>query len=348
MGIIMSKDSNQTYNLFRVSFFEEILRTISKMKLPFMLKGSLLHAKYYPDPIKRLEQMDDIDFVYLKPIDQPRGNECNFRKVFTPYMQMIIDEMKKKEYHCNGYSVEFCCDEEGNYEAADGYLVDYKMEDDFLTAGLSFAFLEGASGWNDYDIEITMNLPLYYKPVSVMYQPLTGEPFEIPYATLPEVQVAWKLHQCLVRPRGKDIVDLIYMLQGIDWTQEEHLTCMLKTLVGECMLAEEDQENLMDQLKQLLSSNCAYFLIHKLNRDRFLKADFRRTVQDYKDLIIPFPRSLTLDERSEQLISHFKKVLLENLDVKKCLSIIEELEHSKLEAIPLKKIYPTELAITPM
>ena len=34
---------------------------------------------------------------------------------------------------------------------------------------------------------------------------------------------------------------------------------MLKTLVGECRLAEEDQENLMDQLKQLLSSNCAYF-----------------------------------------------------------------------------------------
>jgi len=108
--------------------------------------------------------------------------------------------------------------------AAEGYVVrrlkrvDYAMADDFPTINTDLQVKEG--GVDRCLIDISFNLDIGVAPVPLLYRPLRGKPFIIPYTVPLALQVSWKLHQTLVRPRIKDLFDLMHLLRHPAFTPE--------------------------------------------------------------------------------------------------------------------------------
>lgn len=303
---------------FKIRVFEEVLKIVAKYKFPFLLKGSFLNSIYYEDPIQRLAKTEDLDFVYLNKIENPLGVKNNFRIFFKPYMETILKELDKLKLEFRGVPLKVELDENGKYSGM-GDLVDYEMEDDFLTIGFEMASVINLEKniWKNYDIEFTINLPLFFEPSSIIYHPINGSEFIIPYATPPEVQVAWKLHQCLVRIRAKDLVDLIYMLYGIDFTKEDSYELMLKTVVNECMLG--DSEHLLFLFDNLLQGNCEILLqnieIYEMSNFKVQAGEFKEFIPDRGDTV-------------KALIYYFKQAIQKNLNYLKCKEIIKKITKS--------------------
>src|SRR6202007_2551176 len=80
-------------------------------------------------------------------------------------------------------------------------------------------------------------------PVSLIYKPIHGEPFTLT-ATVPiSLQVSWKIHQTLVRPRFKDLFDLIYLLQHPSFDEQARETSF-RALINECEASNVGNENI--------------------------------------------------------------------------------------------------------
>ena len=130
---------------------------------------------------------------------------------------------------------------------------DYAMADDFPTVTTDlYASLNGGPEYS-YTIDVSYNLPVDVPPVPLLYTPLRGEPFIIPYTVPLALQVSWKLHQTLVRPRFKDLFDLKYLVVHPDFTKEVLLQS-LQALVKECAKDKQDPA----RLQYLLSGNWSY------------------------------------------------------------------------------------------
>lgn len=69
-------------------------------------------------------------------------------------------------------------------------------------------------------MDISFNLPVDFPPVPLRYKPLRGDAFTIPYTAPLCLQVSWKIHQTLVRPRFKDLFDLTYLLQHASFDED--------------------------------------------------------------------------------------------------------------------------------
>ena len=83
----------------------------------------------------------------------------------------------------------------------------------------------------------------------MIYKPLRGEPFTIPYTVPLCLQVSWKIHQTLVRPRFKDLFDLLHLLSHPSFDQTM-LEQTLQALVNECSADNID----LNQFKLFLSN----------------------------------------------------------------------------------------------
>lgn len=347
-----NKKEQQDFLLFKIKVYETILKIISDNNFPFMLKGSLLLAKYYPAPLARLALTEDIDFLYLAKAPDPMGAENNFRDVLAPYYQKINQELAALPW-VKDSPLELYLDKNGEFDG-ESYPVDYQMEDDFLTAGSSLASCSEypglQNGWLDFDLEMTMNLPLFVSPQTIQYQPYsTLSPFIIPYAAKDEVQAGWKLHQCLVRPRIKDLVDLSYLLNGLDLKDELTLKQMLTTVVGECFLAEPARSKsalknlfqhqlttpvsqLIERFKQLLKGDMSWLEAELLSRqDRYLYNQHQKEAEAMRSFIQTRTGSLLTD-----IILQFKDSILNNLDFQRCLEIINELAQNPPNTIDYK------------
>ena len=66
-------------------------------------------------------------------------------------------------------------------------------------------------------LDISFNLEIDQEAIPLIYKLLEGEPFILSHTPPLALQVAWKLHQCLVRPHFKDMFDLIYLLNHEDF-----------------------------------------------------------------------------------------------------------------------------------
>jgi hypothetical protein len=82
---------------------------------------------------------------------------------------------------------------------------------------------------------VSFNLELNIQPIPLKYVPLFGESFLVPYTVPLSVQVAWKLHQTIVRPRFKDLYDLRHLLSNSLYDRQA-LKETLQTLVDECSM----------------------------------------------------------------------------------------------------------------
>ncbi len=179
---------------------ESFLRRASEIEAPFMVKGSIITRQYLTDPSIRYAA--DLDWVYLETIDDP----SRAGKIFSNWAIKVTELLLFD-------GVGFRSFRENNFWR----MIDYAMADDFPTVNTDLLCFVDGTRFEDMCMDISFNLDLDYPPVPLLYQPLQGEPFELPYTCPLSLQVSWKLHQTIVRPRLKDLIDLIYLLQHEDF-----------------------------------------------------------------------------------------------------------------------------------
>ncbi|WP_340398977.1 nucleotidyl transferase AbiEii/AbiGii toxin family protein [Paenibacillus sp. FSL H8-0079] len=205
---------------------EALLKRASLVNSPFVLKGSLLTRQYLENP--NVRYVDDIDFLYTGRIE----TEDQANEVFTDWM-IRVTEMDLND------GIVFRSFRENAFWRR----IDYAMADDFPTVNTELTFYIDSeprveNEYKDEDelhLDISFNLDLDEKSVALSYQPLVGEAFVVPHTVPLSIQIAWKLHQTIVRPRFKDLYDLQHLLSNPSYDQQA-LKETLQTLVNECSM----------------------------------------------------------------------------------------------------------------
>ncbi len=206
---------------------EAFIRRAVEIDMPFMLKGSYITRQYFDSINDRIP--NDLDFVYLHFLNNEQIAEKEFTNWTTLVTELSLDD-----------NVKFNSFQENLFWRC----IDYAMSDDFPTTNTDLiAVVEGEE--IDISLDISFNLEIDQEPIPLLYTPLEGEPFIIPNTPPLALQVAWKLHQCLVRPRFKDMFDLIYLLNHKDFGASSHnVYYALQTLVNECDRDKVDVQKL--------------------------------------------------------------------------------------------------------
>lgn len=196
--------------------YEGFIRRASEVNFPFMLKGSYVTRQYFANPTDRLP--NDLDWVYLHTLT----NVEDARKTFDEWVIQVTETYEKDGIRFQSFK-----------ENAFWRMIDYAMADDFPTINTDLKCWVDEEEFDWFALDISFNLEVEAPPIPLLYQPLRGEPFTIPQTVPLSLQVAWKLHQTLVRPRFKDIFDLTHLLQHPDFNAKA-LEQTLKALTNEC------------------------------------------------------------------------------------------------------------------
>jgi len=217
--------------------YEAFIRRAALLDMPFMLKGSYITRQYFQNPTDRIPA--DLDWVYLEKISDPDDARIPFGQWVTDITEMKIDD-----------GVVFRSFEENAFWR----MIDYAMDDDFPTVSTDIKCWVDGEEMKDFILDISFNLDIDVPPVPLQYQPIRGTHFMIPNTVPLALQVSWKLHQTLVRPRFKDLFDLIHLVQHPGFN-EAVLHQTLLALVNECSVDGTDVYNLnyllSDQLENL-------------------------------------------------------------------------------------------------
>lgn len=204
---------------------EAFIKRAAEIYLPFMLKGSYVTRQYFPKNINRIPA--DLDWVYLKDLT----NEVTAQEKFTEWVTLITELDLQDEVKFISFK-----------ENAFWRMIDYAMADDFPTVNTDLiCWIQGVE--IEFNLDISFNLEVEQAPVPLLYNPIEGEPFVIPYTVPISLQVAWKIHQTLVRPRFKDLFDLTYLVQHSDFDLE-NLQFTMQALVNECYVDNIDLNKL--------------------------------------------------------------------------------------------------------
>ncbi|KQY87336.1 hypothetical protein ASD24_05610 [Paenibacillus sp. Root52] len=201
---------------------EALLRRASHVGMPFVLKGSLLTRQYLSN--RDIRDAEDIDFLYMGKVE----DDQQAKKLFTDWMIQVTELDLNDGVMFRSFR-----------ENAFWRRIDYAMADDFPTINtdLAYYFTSEPRQEDTYEeelfLDISFNLDMEVAPIPLTYQPLMGEPFVVPYTVPLSVQVAWKLHQTIVRPRFKDLYDLSFLLTHPTYDKQT-LQQTLQALVNEC------------------------------------------------------------------------------------------------------------------
>ena len=196
--------------------FEAFIRRASQLNLPFMLKGSYVTRQYFSNPSERLT--NDLDWVYMEKLAD------------VDYTKKVLDDwaVKVTEMPLNNDEVKF----RSFSENAFWRMIDYAMSEDFPTVNTDILSYFAGEIF-EFSLDVSFNLELPLPPIHLDYQPLQGESFIIPYTAPLPLQISWKLHQTLIRPRFKDIFDLIHLLKYPTFNAEMREQT-INALVAEC------------------------------------------------------------------------------------------------------------------
>jgi hypothetical protein len=186
---------------------EAFMRRAALIDAPFMLKGSFVTCQYMDNPQERI--VNDMDWVYIGKVE----DTVQIEAILSQWM-IDVTEIELND------GVKFMNFKENRFWRR----IDYAMSDDFPTVnGIK-------SGFN---MDMSWGLDIYPFPDVLEYKPLHGSNFMLPYTCPLSLQVAWKLHQTLVRPRFKDVFDLIQLLKNQKYTHEI-FKYTLQSLIDEC------------------------------------------------------------------------------------------------------------------
>lgn len=235
-------------NYLNLLAFEGYLRRMADKEELFLLKGSLLTRQYLED-INNREALD-LDFIYGEFIDKDE----DARAIFTNWVTDVT------ETHEND-NVTYKSFKENEFWRR----IDYAMNDDFPTTNTDLSCkIEG------YEIpviglDISWNLPLKEKPIPLLYKPQIGKSFTIQNTVPLPTQIAWKLHQSIVRPRAKDLIDVILLLKS-NILSNEQLDTLSDVFITEC------HKDKIDPLRLRHYSNGEVFSFLDRNRSKLDEA----------------------------------------------------------------------------
>ncbi len=217
---------------------EAFIRRAAEINAPFMLKGSYVTRQYFDRPEDRIP--NDLDWVCLEKFSDPNEAE----KFFSNWAANVTaveknDGVKFRNFRENEF----------------WRMIDYAMADDFPTVNTDIlCWVDGRTC--EFSLDLSFNLDIPASPVLLIYKPLRGEIFEVTQTVPLALQVSWKLHQTLVRPRFKDIFDLIHLLKNSEFN-ENVLEKALQALIAECKTDNIDIRNLefilTDELEKLFA-----------------------------------------------------------------------------------------------
>ncbi|MCE3229081.1 MAG: hypothetical protein K0S32_3632 [Bacteroidetes bacterium] len=218
--------------------YEAFLRRASELKLPFMLKGSFVTRQYMPNTSIRVP--NDLDWVYMDNLSDIDDAKEKFNAWATAVTELKMDD----NFRFRSFS-----------ENAFWRMIDYAMADDFPTINTDIKYYyTDKSKENEItgniSFDLSFNLDIEVPPVPLLYNPLEGDAFIVPYTVPLALQISWKIHQSLVRPRFKDLFDLMYLLKHETFNAETR-TQALQALVNECSADNVD----LKKLEYLLSGN---------------------------------------------------------------------------------------------
>ncbi|MGI4870489.1 MAG: nucleotidyl transferase AbiEii/AbiGii toxin family protein [Janthinobacterium lividum] len=185
---------------------EAFIRRAAALNLPFMLKGSYVTRQYFANPLDREPQ--DLDWVY---VGGRLGSEAEARALFDEWVIRVTEHFEPDGAVFDNFR-----------KNAFWRGIDYAMADDFPTVNTDLICqlyqADGSTRLIGLGLDVSFNLPMDVPSEPLYYIPLQGEPFLVEHSTPPALQVAWKLHQTLVRPRLKDLFDLRHLLRHPDFT----------------------------------------------------------------------------------------------------------------------------------
>lgn len=208
---------------------EGFIRRAAAINMPFMLKGSYITRQYFKNPEDRIP--NDLDWVYLQRITSV--NES--KEIFDGWATVVTEY--DAAHAIDG--VLFCSFSENAFWRQ----IDYAMDDDFPTVNTDLAYLiDESEALEEFSMDVSFNLPIKEKPIQLNYTPLRGTPFILPFTVPLALQVAWKLHQTIVRPRFKDVFDLIHLLKHPHYAGMAQRT--VDALMDECIVGKVAKSNI--------------------------------------------------------------------------------------------------------
>ncbi len=179
-------------NAVRIAVEEGFLRRAALVGGPFVLKGSYATRQFIHDGWRRIP--GDLDWVGTGELNEAELNH---------WIMAVTETGLDDGIHFRSFK-----------ENAFWRMIDYAMDDDFPTVNTDILAWVGESQYEISSMDVSFGLKLVPAPHQLEYRPQFGDPFTVPMVCPLELQLAWKLHQCLVRPRFKDIFDLILLLRG--------------------------------------------------------------------------------------------------------------------------------------
>ena len=231
-------------NQLVVDSVEAFMKRASELDMPFMVKGSIITRQYFPNP--EMRKVADLDYVYLNYIDNDEHSGTIFSDWVTKVTESEInDNTKFRSFKENDF----------------WRRIDYAMHDDFPTVDTDLKCWVNGQVNDRLSLDISYNLEIDFPPVTIKYKPRIGEPFLLKSTCPLPIQVAWKLHQLITRPRVKDVFDLIHLLNHLDFN-ENVLSQTLLVLMKEC---SRDDINL-NRLLWYINGEMAEY--HKLEEDK--------------------------------------------------------------------------------
>lgn len=217
-----------------IDFLEAFLRRSVLVSQSFVLKGSLLTRQYFPDP--KLRSVEDIDFWYIEKISD---RETAY-KIFTDWLIQITeidlnDGIKFRSFR----------------EHPLWNNVEYFMAYGSPTVQTDLIYGPADEDEDEFEdflmLEVTFNL-MDVPTVPLHYQTRLGDRIVLPRTPSLSAQIAWKLHQTIVRPRFKDLYDLRYLLAHPSF-DEQVRNETLQILLNECSL---DPSVTKEQIRKVL------------------------------------------------------------------------------------------------
>jgi hypothetical protein len=240
---------------------EGFVRRAVMIDAPFMLKGSLVTRQYMTNPEDRLAA--DLDWVYLQPV----GGVENIQTIFDKWVQAVTEIDLDDGITFQRFS-----------ENVFWRSIDYAMEDDFPTVNTDLKCWVHGHEIEVLPLDISFNLAINQVHTTLIYKPKEGPEFVLPRTCPLALQIAWKFHQTLVRPRFKDIFDLIRLVQhpAVDETVRQSI---LQNLINECTASDID----VDWLNWFLTPKAARYKqlveIGQVSDSEYVK--FRRELADH-------------------------------------------------------------------
>lgn len=212
----------------RIAVEEAFLRRAALVDGPFMLKGSYVTSQQIDEGWRRIP--GDLDWAGLEGVDAG---------VLTAWVTAVTETELDDGIRFRSFS-----------ENAFWRMIEYAMDDDFPTVNTDIVAWIGEHKLEIRDMDVSFGLKLEPPPQPLLYRPRFGAPFMVQKSVAAELQMAWKLHQCLVRPRFKDMLDLILLLRANtvdvklvwtaledecrhDKTPLEHFNWLLDRTIGE-------------------------------------------------------------------------------------------------------------------